>query len=73
MVDLPNVRQNSSPRATHAIARFVMFAAVTFALTWGSGVLLMFSTHAELVNGAPLGASLVTRRHMVSPARLASP
>ena len=35
-----------------AFARFLGFVAVTFLLTWGTGMLVVLSTHSELVNGA---------------------
>src|SRR5215831_6880366 len=32
--------------------RILRFSALTFLITWGTGILLVLSTHSELVNGA---------------------
>jgi membrane protease YdiL (CAAX protease family) len=35
-----------------AMIRILRFSALTFLITWGTGMLVVLSTHAELVNGA---------------------
>src|SRR5215469_16019906 len=39
-------------RGRRAIVRIVVFAALTLLTTWSTGMLVVLSTHAELVNGA---------------------
>ena len=46
------VKLNDSSGQNRAFVRFLGFVAVTFLLTWGTGMLVVLSNHAELVNGA---------------------
>ena len=41
-----------SDRGRRAIVRIVVFAALTLLTTWSTGMVVVLSTHAELVNGA---------------------
>jgi len=34
------------------LVRILSFVVVTFLITWGTGMVVVFSDHAELVNGA---------------------
>lgn len=36
----------------HPLASFLLFSALAFLITWGTGMAVVFSTHADMVNGA---------------------
>ena len=41
-------------RSDHPVADFALFALLALLITWGSGELLVRSTHARMVNGVPV-------------------